>query len=573
MVGEISAFYEVAALLLLASVIGALGLKLKQPVIVSFILVGMLAGPAGFDIVRSTENLELLSELGVTLLLFLVGLKLDLNLVRTLGAVALNTGIGQILFTSVIGFLICLGLGMPPLASVYVAVAITFSSTIIIVKLLSDKRELDALHGRIALGFLIVQDLAVVIAMAVMSAITAGAGAGDGLGGALVGLAAGAVPFLLLWFFVSKIATRVLDGIAKAPELLIVFALGLAAAFAALGDYLGFSKELGGLVAGVALASTPFRESIASRLASLRDFLLVFFFISLGAHLDLRVVGEAVGEALVLSLFVLIGNPLIVMVIMGAMGYRKRTGFLAGLTVAQISEFSLIFVAMGVALGHVSVEAAGLVTLVGIITIALSTYMILYSQPLYAFLERYLGIFERRIPHREGEISEGVQDEKYDVLLFGLGRYGRALHAKFSEYGLRVLGVDFDPDVIRQWRRGGGDAIYGDLQDPDMCETLPMEGVRLAIIAVPPHEIGVTHDDPRGSLIVALRKGNFTGQIAVIARSETDLALLRTKGADIVLSPFADAAERAMERIFGIGLETNRPPSQKPSVEPEGRAI
>ena len=570
--GEVSAFYEVAALLILASIAGALGLKLKQPVIVSFILVGMLAGPAGFDIVHSTEHLELLSGLGVTLLLFLVGLKLDLNLVRTLGAVALNTGLGQILFTSVIGFLICLALGMSPLASVYVAVAITFSSTIIIVKLLSDKRELDALHGRIALGFLIVQDLAVVIAMAIMSAITAGAAGGDGLGGALMGLAAGAVPFLLLWLFVSKVATRVLDGIAKAPELLIVFALGLAAAFAALGDYLGFSKELGGLVAGVALASTPFRESIASRLASLRDFLLVFFFISLGAHLDLRLVGDAVGEALILSAFVLIGNPLIVMVIMGAMGYRKRTGFLAGLTVAQISEFSLIFVAMGVALGHVSVEAAGLVTLVGIITIALSTYMILYSQPLYAFIEKYLGIFERRIPHREGEITEGPAGEKYDVLLFGLGRYGRALHAKFSEYGLRVLGVDFDPDVIRQWRRGGGDAIYGDLQDPDMCETLPMEGVRLAIIAVPPHEIGVTHDDPRGSLIVALRNGNFTGQIAVIARSEADLALLRNKGADIVLSPFADAAERAMERIFGIGLETGRPPVKLPSAESEGRA-
>ena len=424
-------------------------------------------------------------------------------------------------------------MGLTPLASLYVAVAITFSSTIIIVKLLSDKRELDALHGRIALGFLIVQDLAVVIAMAVMSAITAGSAGGDGFGGAMIGLAAGAVPFLLLWLFVSKVATRVLEGIAKAPELLIVFALGLAAAFAALGDYLGFSKELGGLVAGVALASTPFRESIASRLASLRDFLLVFFFISLGAHLDLRLVGDAVGEALVLSAFVLIGNPLIVMVIMGAMGYRKRTGFLAGLTVAQISEFSLIFVAMGVTLGHVSTEAAGLVTLV----------------------EKYLGIFERHIPHREGDIAAERHDEKYDVLLFGLGRYGKALHTKFSDYGLRVLGVDFDPDVIRQWRKAGGDAIYGDLQDPDMCETLPMDGVRLAIIAVPPHEIGVTHDDPRGSLIVALRSGNFTGQIAAIARSEADLALLRTKGADVVLSPFADAAERAMERIFGIALE------------------
>jgi len=547
---EVSVFYEVAMLLMLASVIGLIGVRLHQPMIVSFIVVGMLAGPAGFDIVQSTGHLELLSELGVALLLFLVGLKLDLNLVRTLGAVALNTGLGQIAFTSLTGLLICLGLGMPMLTSVYVAVALTFSSTIIIVKLLSDKRELDALHGRIALGFLIVQDLAVVLAMAVMSALTADAAGGGGLGGALLGLAAGAVPLLLLWLIVSWVASPLLQSMAKAPELLIVFALGLATAFAALGDYLGFSKELGGLIAGVALATTPYREAIASRLASLRDFLLVFFFISLGAHLDLRVVGAAVGDALLLSFFVLIGNPLIVMVIMGAMGYRKRTGFLAGLTVAQISEFSLIFIAMGLALGHVDEEAVGLVTLVGVITIGLSTYMILYSQQLYAWVERFLGVFERRVAHREEKYLEGNVGERYDILLVGLGRYGRALHSRFSDAGFNILGVDFDPDVIRQWKESGATAVYGDLLDPDMCETLPVDGTKYVVIAVPPHEIGLTHEDPRITLVEALRQRGYSGQIAAIGRSESDMAVLRKKGVDIVLSPFADAAERAMERLF-----------------------
>ncbi|ABS64524.1 sodium/hydrogen exchanger [Parvibaculum lavamentivorans DS-1] len=549
----VSVFYEIAALLMLASIVGVVGLRLRQPMIVSFIIVGMLAGPAGFDMVRSTDYLDLLSELGVTLLLFLVGLKLDLNLVRTLGVVALSTGLGQIVFTSTVGFVLCLVLGMPMLTSIYVAVALTFSSTIIIVKLLSDKRELDALHGRIALGFLIVQDLAVVLAMAVMSALTAGAERDAGLLEALLALAAGAIPLLLLWLIVSKFANPLLENIAKAPELLVVFALGLAAAFAALGDYLGFSKELGGLIAGVALATTPFREAIASRLASLRDFLLVFFFISLGAHLDLRTVGDAVGDALVLSLFVLIGNPLIVMIIMGVMGYRKRTGFLAGLTVAQISEFSLIFVTMGLVLGHLNEGAVGLVTLVGVITIGLSTYMIIYSQQLYAVLERFLGIFERRVTYREEEYAEGEAGQGYDVLLFGLGRYGRALHSRFTESGLKVLGVDFDPDVIRQWKQRGAAVMYGDLLDPDMCDALPMAGIEYVVMAVPPHEIGITHQDPRIVQIEALRHRGYTGHIAVIGRSEADVVLLREKGADIVLSPFADAAERAMERLFRAG--------------------
>ncbi|MEX1153926.1 cation:proton antiporter, partial [Parvibaculum sp.] len=323
-----------------------------------------------------------------------------------------------------------------------------------------------------------------------------------------------------------------------------------AAAFAALGEYLGFSKELGGLIAGVALASTPFREAIGSRLTSLRDFLLVFFFISLGSHLDLRVVGDAVAPALLLSLFVLIGNPLIVMIIMGLMGYRKRTGFLAGLTVAQISEFSLIFIALGLGLGHVNEDAVGLVTLVGVITIGLSTYMILYSQPLYTFIEPYLGIFERKIAHREELISDGKSAARYDIILFGLGRYGRSLYAGFRERGLSVLGVDFDPDVIRDWGHSGANVMYGDLFDPDMHESLPLGAARYVIIAVPPHEIGITHQDPRVALVEEIRGRGFAGHIAAIARNDADGVMLKSKGVDTTLRPFSDAAERAIERLL-----------------------
>lgn len=165
--------------------------------------------------------------------------------------------------------------------------------------------------------------------------------------------------------FIRYVADRLLGQIARSAELLVIFAVGWAAGLAAVGDAIGFGKELGGLLAGVSLASTPYREAIVSRLASLRDFLLLFFFIALGAGLNLQGLGDELVAAAVLSVFVLVGNPLIVLAIMGAMGYRKRTGFLAGLTVAQISEFSLIFMAMGVNLGHVSESALGLVTLVG----------------------------------------------------------------------------------------------------------------------------------------------------------------------------------------------------------------
>jgi predicted Kef-type K+ transport protein len=278
-----------------------------------------------------------------------------------------------------------------------VAVALTFSSTIIIVKLLSDKQEIGALHGKIALGFLIVQDIFVVLAMVTLSAL--GVGMGEESGGfldVLLVFAGGAVMVGFVVVFIRYAANPLLAMISRSPELMVIFAVGWAAGLAAAGDALGFGKELGGLLAGVSLASTQYRDAIGSRLTSLRDFLLLFFFISLGAGLNLSTLGDQVVPALVLSVFVLVGNPLIVLAIMGYMGYRKRTGFLAGLTVAQISEFSLIFMAMGITIGHVGDTAMGLVTLVGLVTIALSVYMITWSHKLYDLCEPFLGMFERK---------------------------------------------------------------------------------------------------------------------------------------------------------------------------------
>lgn len=547
-----SVFYEVAALLALGAAAGLVALLLRQPLIVGLIGAGIIAGPGVLGLARSDAHIDLLAELGIAVLLFLVGLKLDIGLIRSLGAVALATGLGQVTFTAVIGFGLCLLLGLDTVTSIYVAVALTFSSTIIIVKLLSDKREIDSLHGRIALGFLIVQDIVVVLAMVVVSAMAAGVGEVSALGGLLRVAAGGAAMLLLIGLVIRFVAEPLTARLARAPELLAGFAIGWAALLAALGDALGVGKEIGGLLAGVALASTQFREAIAARLSALRDFLLLFFFIALGARLDLGAMGEQVGAALVLSLFVLLGNPLIVVAIMGAMGYRRRTGFLAGLTVAQISEFSLILMAMGVALGHVAEPALGLVTLIGLITIALSTYMITHSHRLAAWFDRPLRIFERDHPWREVAETGGMATEAAaapDVVIFGLGRFGRAIAVRLRARGLVVLGVDFDPEAVRAWRRRGFEAVYGDATDPELVATLPLGRARWAISAIPSHAGGLTHEDHRLALISALRGERFGGRIAVTAHGQSERDELLGRGADLVLLPFHDAAERAAEIV------------------------
>ena len=533
-----SIYHEFALLLMLSAVVGAIAVRMRQPLLMAYIIVGILAGPAVLGWVGAHDQIDLLAQIGITVLLFVVGLKLDLRHVRQIGPVALATGLGQLGFTICFGFLIVLLLGRDWLEALYVAVALTFSSTIIIVKLLSDKRELDSLHGRIAVGFLIVQDLAVVIAMMVMSGL--GGIGGEAVGGTTLALSllarlGGAA--LVLYVLMRFVLPRVVDTLARSQELLLIFAIAWGTALAALGEYAGFSKEAGAFIAGFSLASTAYREAINARLASIRDFLLLFFFIDLGAKLDFSTLGAEVGTAVVLSLFVLIGNPLIVMAIMGYMGYRKRTSFMAGLTVAQISEFSIIFVAMGISLGHIDSDALGLTTLVGLTTIALSSYMILYSQRLYGWLAPWLGVFERATPFRELAVENApAHTERPDVLIFGLGRYGSRLAFQLQKQNMRVLGVDFDPEVIKARQLGGLDARFGDCEAPEFIESLPLAGVPWSVSCLP---------DSRANraLISALAEHHYTGQIALVARDEADADHLQSLGRVEIILPFNQAAD------------------------------
>ncbi len=234
--------------------------------------------------------------------------------------------------------------------------------------------------------------------------------------------------------------------------------------------------------------------------------------------------GAHVGPALVFSLFVLVGNPLIVIVIMGVMGYRKQTGFLTGLTVAQISEFSLILAALGVSLGHIGAETMGLITLVGLVTIGLSTYLILHSHSLYDRLARHLRIFERSLPHREQAGDCGLCLPSPEAVVFGMGRYGGELIKGLKEQGWSVLGIDFDPEVIRSWRAGVVAVRYGDAEDPEFLATLPLQDSGWVISTANDLSVNL-------SLLASLRHQTFGGRTAVrVNRQEDSEVLIRAGG-------------------------------------------
>ncbi len=534
-------FSEFVILLIFAAIIGVAAIRLRQPLVIGFIAVGILVGPSGLHWIQSADQIHVLAEMGLAILLFVVGLKLDLHIIRTMGMVAVIAGISQVVFTLGIGYLLVWSLGVAPLTALYIALALTFSSTIIIVKLLSDKQETESLQGRLTLGVLIVQDLVVVLAMITLAAVS-----GDMIihpaVHTIVILAKGAAFLVGIWVATVYLLPRVLPLLSRSTELLVLFGIAWALALALLGELLGFGKEVGAFLAGISLASTAYRDILGAKLVSLRDFLLLFFFIELGSQLDIGSLGAQIITSLVLAAFVLLVKPLLVMLIMTRMGYRKRTGFMTGLYLAQISEFSLILIAMGASAGHVKADMVGVVTLVALITIGLSSYFIQNAQGLYDRLAPYLTVFDRQQRHRE-DATAILDGGGADIILFGIGEYGSNIAEHLQARGRTVIGVDFDPQAVATWSARGWRAVFGDAEDPDFAATLPLSHARWVVSAI---------RDPRSNiaLIRAMRHAGYTGNVAFTARNRDEGQLLLDVSPGLLFVPFEDAAVQAVDLLF-----------------------
>lgn len=514
---------------------GALAALLKQPLIVGFLIGGIVVGPQVTGLVGESEQVLLLATVGIALLLFVVGLKLDIGLIRRVGPVALVAGLGQVAATGAIGFLLALLLGIQTVPAIYVAIALAFSSTVIVVKLLSDKRETADLHGRIAIGILIVQDLLVIFAMIGLNAFGGLEERGVAQGVAI--LLRGGLFLVGLGAIMRWVLPSLLHRMAHNPELMMLFAIAWAVALGAAGEALGFSVEAGAFLAGVSLASTPYRDAIGNRLTSVRDFLIVFFFIELGILLDISNALEQIGPAIALSLFVLVGKPLLVTAIMGRMGYPKRVSFLTGVTLGQISEFSLILAALGVSLGQIDGSTLGLITAVGLITIGSSAYVIDKSHWIYGRLSGPLGIFERRRVVKPDEFDLDLRPE---IIVFGLGRFGGALMERLVESGIDVLGLDIDPATMRRRTAQGFRVIYGDAEDPEVPASLPLANVRWIVSTL-------RRNDANIALMQALRHRGYQEGFAAAADGQRASAALHDAGVTTVLLPFQDAAAEAAD--------------------------
>ena len=533
---HIGAFEQLAAILVVSALAALLAVLLRQPILLGLLIAGIALGPGVLGLVRIDESITLLAEVGIALLLFLVGLKLDVRIVARLGPVALVVGLAQIVLTFLLGLGIAAAFGRIGIAAVYLGLALTFSSTVVVVKLLTDVRMIDRLHGRLAVGILVIQDIVVVLAMI---ALTATAGDGGAIG-EFVGVLMRGVVFVLASLVLGRfVATPTMHLLGRQAELLVLGAIAWAVSFGALSTILGFSAEVGAFLAGMTLASTQYREAISGRLTPLRDFLLLFFFIEIGAGIDPASLRAGLPIALTLSAAALVAKPIIVTGLLSLAGHRQKVSLATGITLAQISEFSLILVALGVAQGSVGSDIAGIVTTTALITIAISSQMIARTERLVNRLSSRLPRIERRVAGR-ADLEDGPP-LRPDVIVVGLGRFGSTVVEELLDRGEHVVGVDFDPRAVAEGRLGIP-ILYGDADDPSLGEQLPLEGSRWVVSTLRSPEANLT-------LVRSLRLNGYPGAIAVASEDPADCERLRAAGADVTIQPLHVAAAPLVARL------------------------
>lgn len=515
-------FLQFAAVIVMAGVLSIFAHKLKQPLIIAYILTGVFVGPSMLGFTESFEIFEALSSVGIAFLLFIVGLNLNWRNVKDVGAVALSAGLFQVIFTSAAGFGLAQLFGFDFVSSGFLGLAFAFSSTIIIVKLLTDKEDIGRLHGRIAVGILLVQDLVAMVLLLLLAAYADGGSLTTVLTYSLI---KALLAIAALWLCARFIIPHLFRYAATSQELLFLMALAWCFAIASALQLLGFSLEVGALLAGISLAGTGFQHEIEAKIRSLRDFFLVLFFVVLGTNLAAGEMMQLLLPGLAFSALILIFNPLLLILSMRVLGYHPRTGFLTGSMLTQVSEFSFILIGGGVALGLISSELTSLVTIVALVTIACSSYTIAHNERIYEWLSHYLPNMKRRA---EDEYDNtGTAPE---VVLLGFDKMGRKILPQIEELTNNFLILDFDPAVIEELEHDGIKAVYGDAGNEDVMKFIRADQAKLVISAIP--DMAVNED-----VLDFLKHQKSKATSIVTVKSSEDAARCYALGATYVIVP------------------------------------
>lgn len=545
-------FFQISVLLALTVTIAFFVRLMRQPLIIAYIAAGIMAGPMFFNLLHGDKQMyEAFAQFGVVLLLFIIGLNINFKHLKSIGRTSFITGVGQVIFTSIVGILILLALKFSLASAVFLAVAITFSSTIIIMKLLSDKREAETVYGRYTIGLMLVQDIIAILIMIFIGIMKEGGGPA---GSFLFLMIKGAAVLIFIVLVSKYFLPAFLNKISNSGELLFIFTVSWCFGMASLLYLLGFSIEIGAIVAGISLSASPYQPEIASRIKPLRDFFLVLFFIVLGSEAALGSIGSIWLPGLILSLFILLGNPLILFLLFRALKFTRRNSFLAGLTAAQVSEFGFVLLFTGNQLGFLDESVVPIFTIVAIITIFASSYLIINSERIYRLLLPFFNIFGPD-KYRQSERLPAI----YEIWVVGHHRIGLKVCHALKEKKANFCVIDYDPNVIGELNRRNTPSVFGDVSDIEFLQGLPIAGARLIIMTIPAVEDQI-------NFINHARKLNPKIIIIANAYHYDNAKSLYGAGADYVMMPHllgADwisglLAKKYLTRKFFTGLKAEQ---------------
>ncbi|MEK6940573.1 MAG: cation:proton antiporter [Nanoarchaeota archaeon] len=526
MVIEQGLVYDIGVIIIVATILAYIAHLFRQPFIPAYILTGVIIGPLVLGLVKDTADIASLSEIGIAFLLFIVGLEINLPKLKQVSLFAVVGGLLQVGITFAIGYLVGSLLGFSSLVSVYTGLIIAFSSTSVVVKLLKDKEVVDTLHGKLMLGLLIMQDVIVVFVLAALATVT------DFSFNVLGWAFLKTIILILIVVIVSRFA---LPGIfnfsAKSHELLFLWAVTIMFLFALLSSWFGFSIVIGAFMAGVGLASLPYNHDIAGHVEGLRGFFSTIFFVALGLHL-VPITSSMVFTIIVLLLVVLIIKPIIIFLLASIFGYEKRTSFITGVDMGQVSEFSLIMAVLAFyTFKHINQEFFSIAIFVTITSMLITSYIINHDSGLYLFFSRFLSPFEKLAVLKNKSTSLGYnKKKKHHVILFGCHRMGSMFLKNLQDIGKNVIVIDSNPDIIKQLMDKKVDCIYGDATNIEVLRQINVSYAKMVISAIPDKEIN--------KILVSYLKDINPQIVVVVTENHVESALdLYSVGADYVLLP------------------------------------
>lgn len=533
-------FFNLSLIIAIGTAVAIFMRSIGQPLIVGHIITGIIVGPALLGIGNAPDTLTFVNEIGIAVLLFIVGLGMNLKVVNEVGKTSLATALVQILSITAIGWSICTALGLSSTEALIVAFALSINSTIIGLKLLSDHKEQGRLHGKLTIGTLLVQDIAAAIALILIT--SANSVEGLALGNLASLTIKGAVIGSVMYWVTGHVLPKFQKLIASEQETLFLFTIAWGLGGAALLAKIGFSLEIGALLAGVLLATMPYAQEISSRLRPLRDFFVIVFFIALGTEVSFSIISQYFWLIIAAVFMVVAIKPLTTLITLGVLGYTKRTGFKTSLALSNIGELSKIIIVLAAAQGLVGQPIVSVLTIITLISIAISAYLVTFGNKLYANFADYLNIFERSKTQ-----DETKPEANYELVLFGYQRGGHEFVSLFRKLHKKYVVIDYDPEIIDILISRKINHLYGDASDIELLEEAGVERAKLVVSTIPDFQIN-------SSLLDYLKRKNPRAVIILHGDDPLEAAKYYEAGASYVVLPHYIGSEKVSEFIGKSGL-------------------